>query len=133
MKKILAQLADHETRIAAFEGSNTPKVASVISGGEKQKTLREIVKGRKLKNGSEKLAVIVGYYEKIDGSLVRKDGLKKEWHDAKIDGVYKTNLLDDAEGSYIRVLPSGECDLTQTGEKFFDRFLENESIESASK
>lgn len=132
-QKIADQFADHEVRISALEKLLVIKIAGGKPGDGKHKTLREIVKGRKLKNGLEKLAVIVGYHEKLVGSLVKKDDLKKEWQGTKMTGTYKTNLLDDASGVYIRVLPTGECDLTQTGEEFFEKFLKNEPTKSTSK
>lgn len=133
LQKIIVQIADHEARISALECSGIHSVTNTNPGSKKRKTIQEIVKGRKFKNGSEKLAVIVGYHEKLIGSLIKKGDLRKEWQDAKITGMYKTNLLDDASGTYVRVLSNEECDLTQTGEEFFDNFLKNEPTESTSR
>lgn len=132
-KEISKRLADHEARLSALESPITASVRPVNPRGEKQKTLKEIVRGKKFKNATEKLAVIVGYHEKIVGSLVKKDNLKKEWQDAKMMRTYKTNLMDDASGVYIRIQSNGECDLTQSGEDFFEKFLNDESTQATSK
>lgn len=102
----------------------------VVSNSKKQATLREIIKGREFKNASEKLAVIVGYHEKVVKSLIPKDNLRREWVYAKFEGTYRSNLLDDASGVYVRVQSDGTCDLTQTGEEFFENFLKNEATKT---
>lgn len=133
IEKILTQLSDHENRLLKLEATKNLPITTSATTGNKQKTLREVVRGKKFSNGCEKIAAIVGYHEKILGSLVNKNNLKQAWDDAKLDGVYKTNILDDAAGQYVRVKSSGECDLTQTGEEFFDKLLNNESINQTSK
>lgn len=65
IKQILNQLTDHEVRISTLESQSVRLVASTDFGSGKQKTLREIVKGRKFKNGQEQIAIIVGYHEDI--------------------------------------------------------------------
>ena len=131
LTRILSQLADHENRLHKLEGPTPPTFAPL--GGDKQKTLREIIKGKKLNNGQEKIAAIVGYAEKISGKLVTKKEIGKIWVDTKFDGTYKTNLVDDASGTYVRVHSNGECDLTQTGEDFFEKLLKNEPSNPTSK
>ncbi|MFM2423637.1 MAG: hypothetical protein RLZZ70_22 [Candidatus Parcubacteria bacterium] len=137
ISKILEQLANHEVRLKQLEsGSGLEIFTNVVNypvTGGKQPTLREIIKGKKLKNGPEKIAVIVGYYEKIIGRLIDKKDIRQNWTEAKIDGAYKTNLLGDAAGAYVRVHTNGECDLTQSGEEFFDNILKNEPTKSTSK
>lgn len=137
ISKMLERLANHETRLKQLESvvgfvAPTNAVNLPITGA-KQPTLREIIKGKRLKNGPEKIAVIVGYYEKIIGQLTNKKDIRQNWVEAKIDGAYKTNLLDDAAGAYVRVHSNGECDLTQSGEEFFDNILKNEPTKSTSK
>ncbi len=132
--KILTQLVDHEARLKALEGE-TQAVASTrtASAGSKQKTLRELVKGKKLKNGQEQLAVIVGYHEKVLGHLILKDKIKEEWANAKINATFSPVYLSRAKDTLIRILDDGKCDLTQTGEEFFDQFLNHESLDATSK
>jgi hypothetical protein len=89
-------------------------------------TLREIVRGKKFGNGQEKVAVIVGYHETIIGCPVEKKKIEREWEDAKIVGKYRTTFLKRASNLYIRVNKDNCCDLTQTGEDFFDNFIKNE-------
>lgn len=133
IKEILAQLADHEKRIALLE-SREPQIAAprAVTNG-KQKTLREIIKGKKFRNGTEKIAAIVGYNEMVLGTLIKKDDISHVWKEVKFEGTYKTNLLDDAMGIYVREQSSGECDLTQGGEEFFTALLNNESTGATSK
>lgn len=132
-QKIFNQLMDHEKRIRALEGSSNDQIAGVKSVSGKQKTLREIVKGRKFKNGQEQVAIIVGYYERVLGTPINKSNLKSEWINAKITNKYSTEFITRAKDILIRVSPEGVCDLTQTGENFFDEFLKNESIKTTSK
>ena len=122
-KSVLAQLANHEARLASLEGGGA--VQKIHEG--KQKTLREVIKGRKFKNGQQQIAVVVGYYENMLGTLIHEDKVKVEWENAKMTNKYSTNFLDRAKDELIRVRPDGTCDLTQTGEEFFDKFLKNES------
>lgn len=132
IEKIISKLEEHEVRLRALEGGVHPFVAGEKHASAKQKTLREIVRGKSFKNGSEKLAIIVGYYERILGTRIKRDDLGKEWEEAKMPGVYKTNLLDDALNIYIRIRPGEECDLTQSGEDFFEIFLKNESSKTTA-
>ncbi len=130
IKKIIDQLKDHESRLLRLESI---KQGAAVPASDKPKTLREVIKGREFSNGPEKIAAIVGYHEKMLGSLINKKDLAKAWMNAKFDGAYKTNLLDNASGMYVRVQSNGECDLTQTGEAFFEKLLNYESASPASK
>lgn len=131
--RILEQLADHEKRLARLEGSTTASTAVERPGGSKQRTLREIVKGRKFKNGQEQLAVIVGYHEVILGNPTMKTVLKDEWLAAKMLSKYDAKFLERAKDVFFRIHSDNTCILTQTGEEFFDEFLKNESTTSTSK
>lgn len=133
LQKIVEQLADHEARISALEGSGAHPVASADSGSGKQKTLREIVKGRKFKNGQQQIAIIVGYHENILTTLINEDNIKTEWVNTKMTNKYSKNFLDRAKDDLIRVHSNGTCDLTQTGEEFFKEFLKNEPIKPTSQ
>ena len=133
LQKIADQLAGHEARISALEGSGAHPVASADSGSGKQKTLREIVKGRKFKNGQEQIAVIVGYHERILGTLINKGDLRLEWTNAKMTNKYSTEFVTRAKDVFIRIGSTEMCDLTQTGEDFFDEFLKNEPIKPTSQ
>ena len=106
---------------------------NLIASGEKQRTLREIVKGRKFKNGQQQIAVIVGYHENNMGSLINKKKIETEWNNAKMTNKYSKNFLERAKKDLVRVHLDGTCDLTQTGEDFFDKFLKNESSGATSK
>ncbi len=125
IQQILNKLNDHEKRIRALEDSGANRPGKIDTGKEKQKTLREIVKGRKFKNGQQQVAVIVGYNENILSTLIHEDNIKTEWVNAKITNKYSKNFLDRAKDEFIRIRSDGTCDLTQTGEEFFEDFLKN--------
>ncbi len=133
IKEINKILQDHEKRIRVLEGSGENSSERKKIGNGKQKTLREIIKGRKFKNGQQQIAVIVGYHENTVGASIHEDKIKIEWSNAKMTNKYSKNFLDRAKDELIRVHPDGTCDLTQTGEDFFDKFLKNESADTTSK
>jgi hypothetical protein len=126
--KILAQIADHENRLRQLEGGQR---VSLVSTSNKTKTLREILKGVKFKNGQEQVASIVGYHEKILNNHILKDMIKDEWENAKM-GVFSAMYISRAKDTLIRIHKDGTCDLTQSGEEFFDQFLKNESSNTTS-
>ena len=130
IKKILTQLADHERRLVALEKPTDTLVVKPGRAKKKQATLREMIRGRKFKNGQEQITIIVGYYEKILGSLIQKDKIKEEWVDAKMTNIYSAEFISRAKNVLIRVDSDGKCDLTQTGEDFFEKFLKNESTKT---
>ena len=132
LQKILKQLSDHEERIRVLEESASTQFTKPKSEREKRITLREFVKGKKFKNGQEQIAVIVGFHEKTMGLLIDKGSIKKEWVNAKMMNKYNGAFINRATDEFIRVHPDGKCDLTQTGEKFFEGFLKHESTEQAS-
>ena len=95
--------------------------------------MRELVKGRKFKNGQEQIAVIVGYHEKIVNALLSKDKIGTEWKEAKMERIFSAEFISRAKGTLIRISKEGLCDLTQSGEEFFDEFIKNEPTNSTSK
>lgn len=130
--KIFTQLADHEARLKQLEGGTRSTAATTaMSVGSKQKTLRELVKGKKFKNGQEQIAAIVGYHERVLGQRIPKDKIKKVWEDAKMNGIFSPVYFSRAKDTLIRV-DRDACDLTQTGDEFFNRLLNNEPIETTS-
>lgn len=131
IKEILAQIADHERRLKSIEGA--ARITPTPSPNSKQRTLREIVKGRKFKNGQEQLCVIVGYHEMVVKSPIAKTALKEEWLAAKMLNKYDGKFLERAKDVFFRIHPDDTCVLTQTGEDFFEQFLKNESLNSTSK
>ena len=133
IQKILEQLKNHEKRINAMESSGAKQSAKSGTVVEKQKTLREIIKGRKFKNGQQQIAIIVGYHENVLKELIHEDKIKTEWDNAKMTNKYSKNFLDRSKDELIRIRPDKTCDLTQTGEDFFEKFVQNESTNSTSK
>ena len=132
--KILAQLIDHESRLQELEGGHEAGQVSPINGKGKQRTLRELVKGQKFKSGQEQIAAIVGYYEKILGQRIEKNKIKEEWANVNaMKGAFTAMFLSRARDTLIRIHSDDTCDLTQSGEEFFDQFIKNESSETTSK
>jgi len=125
--KIINQLKDHEKRLQIIERSlPSPQEITEPVATSKQTTLREIVKGRKFKNGQEQIAIIVGYHERALHVLVEKNKIPTEWFNAKMPNKYNPNYLRRVKDDLIRINTDGRCDLTQSGEKFFENFLKNE-------
>jgi len=126
LKGILNRLNKLEERVF--------KQDSYVSRPSKTKTLSEIIKDKKFKNGQEKVTVIIGYYEKIEKKTdITESDIKKGWIKGKLDGKHRSNLLERAVGDgLVRDLEAGAYDLTQTGEDFFEKFLKNEHTKTTS-
>lgn len=129
-KEILARLEDHEKRIRVLEIDKNRIVSQITAhaSNKKQLTIAEIIRGKLFKSGQEKVAVIVGYYEKTLHQIpVSEKDIRTGWISGKFDGKYRSNLLERAVGDgLIRDLENGAFDLSQTGEKFFDNFLKSD-------
>ena len=124
MKTSEQRISELESRVEALEALVLQNKAPVVNMGGKEKTLREIVKGKKF-NGQEQVAAIVGYYEKILGQRIQRNEIKKVWQDAKMNGKYAAVYLTRAKDTLIRILDDDFCDLTQTGEEFFGALIDN--------
>ncbi|HEY4489555.1 MAG TPA: hypothetical protein VJA87_03715 [Candidatus Paceibacterota bacterium] len=114
-----------ESRVKTLEALILNADAPTVNVSRKEKTLREIIKGKKF-NGQEQVAAIVGYHEKILGQAVHKNEIKNAWQEAKMNGKYAAIYLTRAQkDALVRILADDTCDLTQTGEDFFDGLLTN--------
>lgn len=90
---------------------------------KKEKMLPEIIKGKKFGNGQEKIAVIVGYKERVNGSSVSLKDISQGWRDGKFDRSFARELLNRAiKAGFVRDLKDGTYDLSQTGEEFYESF-----------
>lgn len=118
------RISELESRVKALETLVLHTDAPVINTSRKEKTLREIVKGKKL-NGQEQVATIVGYYEKVLGQCIHKNEIKNVWQDAKMNGKYAAIYLTRAQKDALVRVADEACDLTQTGEEFFDGLVTN--------
>ncbi len=128
IQKILGQLEDHERRIITLEkgkGEPSPQ-ATNFDGSKKTLTLAEIVRGKSFRSGQEKVAVIVGYCEKVvHKNPIKESDLKQGWKEGKFDGKYANTLLLRAiKDGLVRDI-GGDFDLSQTGEEFFDNFFKS--------
>lgn len=102
------------------------KTANVsMQRSKKAQTLPELARNRTLKNGQQKIAIIVGYNEKIkEMQKIKRKDIKQGWKDGKFDGSYSDELLRRTiRDGLIRDLRDGIYDLTQSGEIFFETFL----------
>lgn len=124
--KILERLDDHEKRLCTleFKGKHGESEKASRQEAKKQPTLPEIIKNKNFKSGQEKVAVIVGYYEKIVKSKsIKQSDVKEGWKAGKFNGKYNPNLIARAiEAGLVRNIDS-QLDLSQTGERFWDGFI----------
>jgi hypothetical protein len=126
MKTSEERISELESRVEILEAMIINTNATEITPGvAKDRTLREIVKGKKF-NGQEQVAAIVGYHEKVLGQRIHKNEIKKIWQDSKMNGKYAAIYLTRAQkDALIRMLDDETCDLTQTGEEFFYELIIN--------
>ncbi len=91
----------------------------------KQRTLPELIKGKKFKNGQQKVCIIVAYCEKYgDKKSVLENEIAQGWRDGKFDGAYARTLLDRTIGDgLVRDLKDGTFDLSQSGDEFYEEFM----------
>lgn len=126
-KEIIDRLARLENVVFKSNFGERANIGDAKIFNQKQITLPEIARERKFRNGQEKVAVIVGYLEKIaklDGIMESK--IREEWRGSKFSGSYARTLLNRAiEDGLVRDLKNGAYDLTQSGEGWFDKLLEN--------
>jgi len=133
LKQILEKLNQHEKRIGAIERRDlvAMKGKELSATEEKNLTLPEFIRNKSFKNGQEKIAVIVWYYEKIlQEKSIKEVNLKEGWRVGKFDGKYNPNLLIRAiKDGLVRNI-NGDIDLSQTGEKFLEDFLRQNDRDS---
>ncbi|MCB2230672.1 hypothetical protein KQH82_08145 [bacterium] len=104
-----------------FGGADENTYSARSKSGNKKPTIAEIAKGTELKNGQEKVALVVGYLEKVEGrSEIRQSDIKGAWIDGKLQGDYANVLLQRAvKDGLVRNRKNGIYDLSQSGETFF--------------
>lgn len=125
---------DTEDIIARIE-----KLEEAVFGDEKEVvalkapgkpiTLVELARNRLLKNGQQKVAVIVGYNEKIfNESPIAMSAIKELWKKGKFVGKCDPKLLERAllEG-LVREPEDNVYDLGQKGEDFFEEILRSKN------
>ncbi len=133
IKKILAQLADHDKRLERLEGTFQKNQTPLIIG--KQRTLNEIIRGKSFESGQQKVAAIIGYQEKIlVQAPVKGSNIRGIWKKCKFDGKYRSVFVKRAvKDGLVRDLENGTYDLSTGGDVFFEKLLNNESANSTSK
>ncbi|SRR6266481_1542124 len=125
---LLASVQDLHTKVDAMNGSQaratTPAV--IISSSNKGITLPELARRLTLENGQQRVAAIIGYYEKLQGKdeIVITD-IQQGWKAGKFPGAYAAVYLHRAlKDALVRQKDKGAYDLTQTGEDFFSNLFE---------
>ncbi|MEK7640914.1 MAG: hypothetical protein AAB389_02880 [Patescibacteria group bacterium] len=121
-KKIIERLERLESTVF---GSKPAATRLEPPSSEKQISLPELARKNGLKNGQQKIAAIVGYYEKIVGTKPIDTKLIQEgWRNGRFVGSYQSVLLQRSiEDGLVRDLDGSQYDLSQTGEKFFHDFI----------
>jgi hypothetical protein len=126
IQKIIKQINDHERRLRILESAYKGPDSGIIFKG-KAPTLPEIIKGKSFKSGQEKVAIIVGYYEKmLEHESIKDQNVKEGWKIGKFDGKYSPSFLARAiKDGLVRNI-DGSLDLSQTGEKFWNSFVKQD-------
>ncbi len=118
-KEILIRIEKLEKAVFSGTTPKTPKAVKALS-------LAEIVRKKKLENGQQKVAAIVGYCEKIRGiEAVTNADMRAGWKEAKFDGAFANILTTRAEKEGL-ISSYGTKDsyvLTQTGEDFWEGLI----------
>ena len=125
---ILSSLRELHAKVDAMSGTRPADAAPgvIITPSNKGLTLPELARRAKLANGQQRVAAIVGYFEKIQG----KDGvgvtdLQQGWKGGKFPGSYAPVYLSRAiKDGLVRQKEKGLHDLSQTGEDFFAGLFE---------
>ena len=124
-------VGDIEARLKKLEdavfGEDAPK--SSAKSGAKQLALSQLSRNVLLKNGQQKVAAIVGYFEIVlQASPIDMNTIKSEWTKAKFVGKYDAKLLERAiTDGLVRELDGKVYDLTQKGEDFFSDLVKGGS------
>jgi len=115
------RIKDLEDRVSLLERRAKTEVTSLNTS--KDKTLREITKGKKFRNGREMVATIVGYHELILCKKIERNAIKQEWQAAKMPNTFDNKFINSTVDEYIKISIEGVCDLTSTGEEIFEGII----------
>ena len=118
------RLTSLEGRVQKLEGVLEKPMTIPSPGISKQITLSELIKGKQFKSGQEKVAIIVGYNEKIvKKTPLKESDIREGWRIGKFDVKYDGKLLSRClKAGWVRNIDDN-LDLSQSGETFFDNFL----------
>jgi hypothetical protein len=115
-------------KLDALAGTGTAAQlpASIIKPSGKGITLAELARRSSLENGQQRVAAIVGYFEKIqDKDEILIPDIQQGWKEGKFSGSYAGVYLHRAlKEGLVRQKSKGAYDLTQTGEDFFANLFE---------
>ena len=123
MDAILSSIQELHAKIDAMSGARPVATIPgvIITPSNKRLTLPELARRAKLSNGQQRVAAVVGYFEKLQGKdEVTMADLQQGWKDGKFPGSYAPVYLSRAiKDGLVRQKAKGSYDLTQTGEDFF--------------
>lgn len=123
LEKIVERLERLEQAVFSTKiSSSKPLTVKNIS-------LPELIRKRTLQNGQQKVAVLVGYMEKIENkSQIAMADIKDAWRRAKFDGGFANVLVTRAvkDALIADYSSDGNYVLTQTGERFWEEQLANQ-------
>lgn len=115
-------------KLDALNGTaaTSPLHVPIIKSSGKGITLAELARRSDLENGQQRVAAIVGYFEKIQGKgEILIPDIQQGWKDGKFSGGYAGVFLHRAlKEGLVRQKAKGAYDLTQTGEDFFAKLFE---------
>ena len=125
---VLSSLQGLHAKIDAMTGTRPAAIASgvIVTSSNKGLTLPELARRANLGNGQQRVAAIVGYFEKLQGKdEVGVADLQQGWKDGKFPGSYAPVYLSRAiKEGLVRQKEKGSYDLSQTGEDFFTNLFE---------
>jgi hypothetical protein len=112
--------------LLAGSPSQTTALQTITKSSNKKITLPELARKATLSNGQQRIAAIVGYYEKVlSNEDVLVSDLQQGWKDGKFPGSYAAVYLHRAlKEGLVRQKDKNIFDLTQTGEDFFSGLFE---------
>lgn len=123
-EEINKQIFERLEKLEKTVFSDTAK-KSLVEQSQKPRTLPELIRGKNISSPSKKVAIIVGYKEKIivAGHSSKQD-IRQGWIDGKFTGMFRTNLIELAvKSGLVRKVGNNTYDLSQSGEQFFADFL----------
>jgi len=120
MNKIVARISRLET--AVFGQQREGDFEAGISSNPL--LLQDLARKAKKLSGQKKIALIVGYLEKVQNlEKITTLEIKNNWEQAKFKGKYNSTLLLRAEDEgLLRTVSKGTFDLSLEGEEFFSDF-----------
>jgi hypothetical protein len=122
---LIASVNSLHSKVDALAGRSVTPVSTptiTFKSPGKNITLAELARRGTLANGQQRVAAIVGYFEKIAGKEeILASDIQQGWREGKFTGDYAAVFLSRAiKDGLVRLKQKNAYDLTQTGEDFFE-------------